>query len=168
MKYELDQQVGLLCRNWNWGRRDLPSFPFSQIQNCGKKGVLFLLKVRICNVLYSLWVLVSTEHSPGSGSAFRAKAVARFKNLASGSRVERLDYMLSNAKCRYLKRFTCKGTLRQVFYLSEALPSYDPIPPPLYTMYIVHVTRVYSILIHTLGGGGGGGGKFGGGFVAQI
>jgi hypothetical protein len=30
----------------------------------------------------------------------------------------------SNAKCRYLKKLTYKGTLRQVFYLSEA-----PSPP---------------------------------------
>jgi hypothetical protein len=39
----------------------------------------------------------------------------------------------SNAKCRYLKKFTCKGTLRQVFCLSEAP----------------------SILTHTWKGGGG-------------
>jgi hypothetical protein len=43
----------------------------------------------------------------------------------------------SNAKCRYLKKWTCEGTLRQVFYLSE-----DPLilwpntlPPPLHTVY---------------------------------
>ncbi len=30
----------------------------------------------------------------------------------------------SNAECRYHKKLTCKGTLRQVFYLSE-----DPSPP---------------------------------------
>ncbi len=43
----------------------------------------------------------------------------------------------SNAKCRYLKKFTCKWTLRQVFYLSEALsPSYHPILPPLHTVYV--------------------------------
>ncbi len=57
----------------------------------------------------------------------------------------------SNVKCRYLKNFTCKGTLRQVFYLSEAPPSYDPIfPSPL-----THCIRVYSILIHTGKGGRG-------------
>jgi hypothetical protein len=42
----------------------------------------------------------------------------------------------SNAKCRYVKKLICKGTLRQVFYLSEASFSYDPIlPPPPYTLY---------------------------------
>jgi hypothetical protein len=35
----------------------------------------------------------------------------------------------SNAKCRYMKKCTCKGTLRQVFYLSEA-PSPPHTPPP--------------------------------------
>jgi hypothetical protein len=45
-----------------------------------------------------------------------------------------------NAKCRYLKSktLTCKGTLRQVFYLSEA--PYPPVTP---------YPTVYSILIHT-------------------
>ena len=50
------------------------------------------------------------------------------------------------------KKWTRKGTLRQVFYLSEAPPSYDPIlPSPL-----THCIRVYSTLIHTRKGGGGG------------
>ncbi len=37
-----------------------------------------------------------------------------------------------NAKCRYLKKLTCKGTLRQVFYLSETpsppMTTYSPPP----------------------------------------
>ncbi len=42
----------------------------------------------------------------------------------------------SNAKYRYLKKFTCKGTLRQVFYLSEApSPPMTPYFPPPYTQY---------------------------------
>jgi hypothetical protein len=55
-----------------------------------------------------------------------------------------------NAKCRYLKKFTCKETLRQVFYLPEALPSYDPILPPFHTVY------VNAVYLFTQGGGGGG------------
>ncbi len=46
----------------------------------------------------------------------------------------------------------CNGTLRQVFYLSEAPPHfYDPIlpPPPLHTVY------VHTVYIFTQGGGGG-------------
>jgi hypothetical protein len=36
----------------------------------------------------------------------------------------------NNVKCRYLKKLTCKGTLRQVFYLSEAPPLLRPHSPP--------------------------------------
>jgi hypothetical protein len=56
----------------------------------------------------------------------------------------------SNARCLYLKELTCKGTLRQVFYLSEA-------PPPLHTVYSIYCTVRYCILIHTGKGGRGGG-----------
>jgi hypothetical protein len=52
----------------------------------------------------------------------------------------------SNAKCRYLKKLTCKGTLRQVFYLAEApSPPMNPYTPPPYTL------SPYS---HREGGGG--------------
>ncbi len=55
-----------------------------------------------------------------------------------------------NAKCRYLKKSTCKVTLRQVFYLSEvSSPPLTPYSPPL-----THCIRVYSILIHTTQEGG--------------
>jgi hypothetical protein len=44
-----------------------------------------------------------------------------------------------NAKCRYLKKFTCTGTLRQVFYLSEA-----PSPPmTLNTVRIYEYTEIF-------------------------
>ncbi len=73
----------------------------------------------------------------------------------------------SYAKCRYLKKLACKGTLRQVFFLSEA-------PTTHYTLYnkglcgrcficlrppphpFTHCIRVFSILIHIGKGGGGG------------
>jgi hypothetical protein len=46
----------------------------------------------------------------------------------------------SNVKCRYLKKLTCKETLRQEFYLFEALsPPKPPYPPPL-----LHTVNVYS------------------------
>ncbi len=52
-----------------------------------------------------------------------------------------------NAKCRYLKKLTFKGTLRQVFYLSEApSPPIGPhTPPPLQTLY------VYTVYLFTRG-----------------
>jgi hypothetical protein len=54
-------------------------------------------------------------------------------------------------------KLTYKGTLRQIFYLSETpLPFYDPIllPPPPYTLY---TCIQYIVLIHTGKGVRGGG-----------
>jgi hypothetical protein len=58
-----------------------------------------------------------------------------------------------NAKCRYLKRLTCRGTLRQVFYLSETpTPPMTPYsPPPLHTIYVY---TVYCTYTHRRGRGG--------------
>jgi hypothetical protein len=53
------------------------------------------------------------------------------------------------AKCRHLKKFACKGTLRQVFICLSPLPSMTPYPP-LHT-----VLRVYCKLIPTGKAGGG-------------
>ncbi len=39
----------------------------------------------------------------------------------------KISMIESNAKCRYIKKLTCKRTLRHVFYLSEAPLSYDPL-----------------------------------------
>ncbi len=48
----------------------------------------------------------------------------------------RLRLMECNAKCRYLKKLTCKGTLLQVFYLSEApYPPMTLYSPSSYTLY---------------------------------
>jgi hypothetical protein len=63
------------------------------------------------------------------------------------SPIERLEHrkiglVEGNAKCRYLIKLICKGTLRQV--LSEA-------QNPLSTL--THCIRVESILIHTGKGG---------------
>jgi hypothetical protein len=43
------------------------------------------------------------------------------------------------------KNLTCKGTLRQVFYLSEPpFPSYDPILPPPFTPYTLYTCIQYT------------------------
>ncbi len=56
----------------------------------------------------------------------------------------------SSAKCCYLKKFACKGTLRQVCYLSVApSPPMTPYSPP-YTLY--------TCTKYTYSHGGGGGG----------
>jgi hypothetical protein len=61
-----------------------------------------------------------------------------------GRRHKVINYKDTKAKCRNLEKFSCKGTLRQVFICLIPPPLY----PPRYTMY-VHV------LIHTGKGEGG-------------
>jgi hypothetical protein len=64
----------------------------------------------------------------------------------------RIRMIESIAKCIYLKKLTCKGALRQVFYLSEA-----PSPPPIlaHTPPSLHTVYVYTIYLFTQGKGGG-------------
>jgi hypothetical protein len=62
--------------------------------------------------------------------------------------VERIRLKEGNAKCRHLTKFTCKGTLRQVFI---CLRPRTPQPPPfLHAVECVHCT----LYIHTGKGGG--------------
>jgi hypothetical protein len=42
-----------------------------------------------------------------------------FLLFAESIQCRKIRLIESNAKCRYLKKWTCEGTLRQVFYLSE-------------------------------------------------
>jgi hypothetical protein len=61
------------------------------------------------------------------------------KNLLNRRKIRLIE---GNAKCRYLKKFTCKGTWRKVFIcLRPRIPS----PPPLYTVY------VYTVYLFTQG-----------------
>jgi hypothetical protein len=62
----------------------------------------------------------------------------------------------SNAKRHYLKKLTWKGTLRQVFYLSEApsLPM-TPYSPPLTHCILAYLFTCILVYLFTQGGGGG-------------
>jgi hypothetical protein len=51
-----------------------------------------------------------------------------------------INYIDTKAKCRHLKKLTCKGTLRQVFI---CLRSSGPYPPPL-----TQCIRVYSVSLY--------------------
>ncbi len=60
----------------------------------------------------------------------------------------------SNAKCHFLKKLTCKGTLRQVLYLSEApSPNLTPYYPLL--SHCIHGCSM-QYFSHREGGGGRG------------
>ncbi len=83
--------------------------------------------------------------------------VGQQQDMIYDAKRRKMRLLQSNVKCRYLKQLTCKGTVRQVFYLSEAPP---PTVRPHTPHPLTHCIRVYSILIHTgRGGGGGGGGR---------
>jgi hypothetical protein len=43
-----------------------------------------------------------------------------------------INFIETKAKCRHLKKFTCKGTLRQVFICLRLRTPYSP-PPNLHT-----------------------------------
>jgi hypothetical protein len=46
-----------------------------------------------------------------------------------------INYKDSKAKCRHLKKLTCKGTLRQVFICLRPPPLLRHHTPPPYTLY---------------------------------
>ncbi len=60
-----------------------------------------------------------------------------------------IHYIDTNAKCRYLKKFTYKGTLRQVFICLRPPPLLWPHTPP-------HTVFAYTVYLFTRGRGGGG------------
>ncbi len=62
----------------------------------------------------------------------------------------KISLIENNAKIRFLKRLTCKGTSLHCFNLSEApSPPMTPYSPLLQTVY------VYTVYFFTQGGGGG-------------
>ncbi len=68
--------------------------------------------------------------------------------LTVGPMRRKIRLIEGNAKCRHLKKLTCKGTLRLVFI---CLRPRNPYLPPLQTVYLY---LLYSILIYTGKGGG--------------
>ncbi len=69
-------------------------------------------------------------------------------------RVEGVENLDSNAKCRYLKNWPVKGLCGSCFSVCGPLPSYDPMRPP-YTLYTCLHTEQYTYS-HREGGRGGG------------
>ncbi len=56
-------------------------------------------------------------------------------DILNGGERRKMRLIESYAKCRNLKKLTCKGTLRQMFYLSET-PS-PPMTSLLHTVYVL-------------------------------
>jgi hypothetical protein len=48
----------------------------------------------------------------------------------------KIRFTEGNAKCRHLKKFTCKGTFAADVCLPEAQNLIPPPPPPNFTLYI--------------------------------
>jgi hypothetical protein len=67
-----------------------------------------------------------------------------YNSNASGKGPSNTRPVEGSAKCRHLKKLTCKGTLRQVFI---CLRPRTPYPHPLHNAHCC--IHVYSIRIHT-------------------
>ncbi len=80
-----------------------------------KIATLKSLKRITWRILHILSVLAAIHEREGRvlGGAVRAQA----RVWALGQEPRKIRLIECSAKCRYLKKFTCKGTLRQVFYL---------------------------------------------------
>ncbi len=78
--------------------------------------------------------------------------IAHILFTVGGTYRRKIRLIESKDKCCYLKKLTCKGTLRQVFYLSETFsPPMTPYSPPYTHNTCIHYTV---ILVHTGKGGG--------------
>ncbi len=84
--------------------------------------------------------LLSRQHKAWSSSLFLFQGT---KTLQHGL----IDYKDTKANCGHLKKFICKGTLRQVFICVRPR---TPCSPPL-----THCIRVYSLLTYSHREGGG-------------
>jgi hypothetical protein len=66
-----------------------------------------------------------------------------------------INYTDTKAKCRHLNKFTCKGTLQQVFICLRP-PPLLPMTRPVHTVY-VYTVHVYLFTQEKWWWGGGGG-----------
>jgi hypothetical protein len=65
----------------------------------------------------------------------------RYRDEAKGSARRKIRLIEGNAKCRHLKKFMCKGTLRQVFI---CLRPRTPSSAYLHTVYVYGIQYIYS------------------------
>ncbi len=88
---------------------------------------------------------------PNGGSVAMDSGTGKNIHIITGRKIRMIE---CNAKCRYLKKLSCSGTLWQAFNLSWGpIPSYDPHTPPYPLYTCIHYTLL--IPIHTGKGGRG-------------
>ncbi len=138
--------IGVLPIQLRWlgGEQDLYCIPLKQLQRrhakpAGLEGAAQLVatvKSSCGNILYILaFVLHHTSPSLKitAGPIRRLPLVNRcLPSLLNKAERREIRLIEGNAKCRHLRTFTCKWTLRQVFIY---LRSRTPYPTPLYTLY---------------------------------
>ncbi len=86
----------------------------------------------------------------GSPTKFQAnkKRQQAIQVSVIGSARELINHIDTKSKCRHVKKFTCKGTLRQMFICLRPPPLLWPHTPLLHTIHCIHYS-LYSIRIHT-------------------
>jgi hypothetical protein len=99
-------------------------------------------------VLISAWSTVVYAHSHVVSSPC---VHIQFPVLSQRRRTRLIE---SNAKCRHLRKLTCKGTLQQVFICLRPRTPY--LPPRPYTLYTCIHTESYSLIHQRKGGREGG------------
>jgi hypothetical protein len=75
--------------------------------------------VAVSSGFFSIYTLGSSQHTLHTPSYYIHGRIKYLHSLPNGL----INYIDTKSKCRYLKKVTCKGTLRQVFICLR--------PPPL-------------------------------------
>ncbi len=124
--------------------------------------ILFLLIIYLATLTRQNWLFsVTVTKFLNFLVVFQLMCILKFhllvvnvnlrRNVIS-SAAERLDWWKTMPNVVYLNKLTCKRTLRQVFYLSEA----PFLPWPHTPLPLTHCIRVYNVRVYLFTQGRGG------------